>query len=312
MKYAIGVDLGGTNIKFGLVETTGELIYENIIPTEADKGADIVTEHIISAVQEVQQYARKYNIVPVGIGIGTPGIVDRTNRIVLGGADNIAGWSQVHLSDSIEAACNLPVYVNNDANLMGLGEQTFGAARECTDVLFITVGTGIGGAIIINNQLFGGYDNRGTELGHIPLFADGIPCSCGSVGCLEAYASTTALIQQFRERCNSMGILFQDEITGKLIIQLYLQNVPVAIESIHEHCRFLGHGIAGLVNIFSPQRVVIGGGISESGNFYIEKVNEYYQQYVMPDCGVNTHICAAALGNRAGMLGAAQWALTNY
>lgn len=312
MKYAIGVDLGGTNIKFGLVESSGELIYENIIPTEADKGADVVTEHIISAVQEVQQYARKYNIVPVGIGIGTPGIVDRTNRIVLGGADNIAGWSQVHLSDSIEAACNLPVFVNNDANLMGLGEQTFGAARECTDVLFITVGTGIGGAIIINNQLFGGYDNRGTELGHIPLFADGIPCSCGSVGCLEAYASTNALIQQFRERCNSMGILFQDEITGKLIIQLYLQNVPVAVESIHEHCRFLGHGIAGLVNIFSPQRVVIGGGISESGNFYIEKVNEYYQQYVMPDCGVNTHICAAALGNRAGMLGAAQWALTNY
>jgi glucokinase len=230
----------------------------------------------------------------------------------LGGADNIAGWSQVHLSDSIEAACNLPVFVNNDANLMGLGEQTFGAASDCTDVLFITVGTGIGGAIIINNQLFGGYDNRGTELGHIPLFADGIPCSCGSVGCLEAYASTNALIQQFRERCNSMGILFQDEITGKLIIQLYLQNVPVAIESIHEHCRYLGHGIAGLVNIFSPQRVVIGGGISESGNFYIEKVNEYYQQYVMPDCGVNTHICAAALGNRAGMLGAAQWALTNY
>jgi len=312
MKYAIGVDLGGTNIKFGLVESSGELIYENIIPTEADKGADVVTEHIISAVQEVQQYARKYNIVPVGIGIGTPGIVDRTNRIVLGGADNIAGWSQVHLSDSIEAACNLPVFVNNDANLMGLGEQTFGAASDCTDVLFITVGTGIGGAIIINNQLFGGYDNRGTELGHIPLFADGIPCSCGSVGCLEAYASTNALIQQFRERCNSMGILFQDEITGKLIIQLYLQNVPVAIESIHEHCRYLGHGIAGLVNIFSPQRVVIGGGISESGNFYIEKVNEYYQQYVMPDCGVNTHICAAALGNRAGMLGAAQWALTNY
>lgn len=311
MKYAIGVDLGGTNIKYGLLDEQGKLIYEKIMPTEAEKGAERVIQHLISAVKNVLKFAGKNNIVPVGIGIGTPGIVDRTHRIVLGGADNITGWTQVPLAQRIEEVCQLPVFVNNDANLMGLGEQTFGGAKDCSDVLFITVGTGIGGAIIINGKLFGGYDNRGTEMGHIPLFADGIPCSCGSIGCLEAYASTNALIQQFRELCDQSGISFDKEINGKFIVKLYQQKHPVAVQSLHQHCRYLAQGIAGLVNIFSPQKVVIGGGISVSGTFYIENIRKYFDRYVMPDCAVNTSICAATLGNHAGISGAAQWAFVN-
>lgn len=154
MKYAIGVDLGGTSIKYGLLGQNGELIYEEIMPTEADKGAEVVIQNLISAVNNAKQFAKSKKIVPVGVGIGTPGIVDRTNRIVLGGADNITGWSQIPLADRIEEACQLSVSINNDANLMGLGEQTFGSAKNCSDVLFITVGTGIGGAVIINGKLF--------------------------------------------------------------------------------------------------------------------------------------------------------------
>lgn len=311
MKFAIGVDLGGTSIKYGLVDQEGQLFYENVIPTMANEGADVVIQLLISAVKDVQQYAARNKIFPVAVGIGTPGIVDRTNRIVLGGADNIVGWLQVPLSERIEEACQLPVFINNDANLMGLGEQTFGIARDCSDVLFITVGTGIGGAIIINGKLFGGYDNRGTEMGHIPLFADGIPCSCGSIGCLEAYASTNALIQQFKELCDRSAIYFDEEITGKLITELYQQNHPVAVLALNNHCRYLAHGIAGLVNIFSPQKVIIGGGISGSGAFYIERIKKYFDMYVMPDCAVNTKICAATLGNHAGLSGAAQWAFIN-
>ncbi len=311
MKYAIGVDLGGTSIKYGLLGEDGKLIYEKIMPTEADKGAEVVIQNLISAVNNAKLYAGKNKIISVGVGIGTPGIVDRTNRIVLGGADNITGWSQIPLADRIEEACQLPAFINNDANLMGLGEQTFGGARECSDVIFITVGTGIGGAIIINGKLFGGYDNRGTEMGHIPLFADGIPCSCGSIGCLEAYASTNALIQQFKELCSQSGIGFNEEITGKLITSLYRQKHSIAVQALNNHCRYLAHGIAGLVNIFSPQKVVIGGGISASGAFYIDNVKKYFDLYVMPDCAVNTKICAATLGNYAGLSGAAQWAFIN-
>jgi glucokinase len=306
-KYAIGIDLGGTFIKFGLVRSDGQLMYESILPTEANKTASAVIANLISAVKQAQEYAQEQGVVPFGIGIGTPGVIDRTYRVVLE-ANNIVGWKNLNLADSIEQVCGLPVWINNDASMMGLGEQAFGAARNYSDVLFLSVGTGIGGAIIINNKLFGGYDNRGAELGHTPLYSDGVSCSCGNIGCLEAYASTTALIQQFENRCMIAGIGFSEKITGKLIVKLYQEQHPIAVESINVHCRFLGRGIAGLVNIFSPQRVVLGGGISESGSFYIDNIKAEMSRYVVASCAVNTDVCAAQLGNKAGILGAAQWA----
>ncbi len=311
MRYSIGIDLGGTFIKFGLVRSDGKLIYEGILPTEAESGSEMVINNIISASKKVLEKALESRVHPVGIGVGTPGIVDRTNRIVLGGADNLPAWFQIYLADKIECACQLPAYVNNDANMMGLGEQAFGAAQNCSDVVFLTIGTGIGGAVIIDGKLFCGYDNRGTELGHIPLFADGLPCSCGSVGCLEAYTSTSALIQQFIKRREMSGVFVNDKVTGKMIVKLYHENNMWAVESMNDHWQFLGRGIAGLVNIFSPQRVVIGGGISESGAFYIKNLNEEFRKQVMPDCAVNTEICAAKLGNNAGVLGAAQFVFVN-
>jgi glucokinase len=306
-KYAIGIDLGGTFIKFGLVRSDGQLMYESILPTEADKTTSAVIANLISAVRQAQEYAQEQGVVPFGIGIGTPGVIDITYRVVLE-ANNIVGWKNLSLADSIEQVCGLPVWINNDASMMGLGEQAFGAARNYSDVLFLSVGTGIGGAIIIDNKLFGGYDNRGAELGHTPLYSDGVSCSCGNIGCLEAYASTTALIQQFENRCMIAGVGFSEKITGKLIVKLYQDQHPIAVESINAHCRFLGRGIAGLVNIFSPQRVVLGGGISESGSFYINNIKAEMSRYVVASCAVNTDVCAAQLGNKAGILGAAQWA----
>ena len=311
MEYLIGIDLGGTAIKYGLVSADGKLVFEGQIPTEADKGAEVVVENLITTITKVSEYCKKEQIEPVAIGIGTPGIVDKTNRIVLGGADNIVGWSQVYLADKIEEACQLTTFISNDANLMGLGEQAYGAAKDSSDVLFLTIGTGIGGAIIIDGKLFGGYENRGTELGHIPLFFDGIPCSCGSVGCLEAYASTSALIQQFNDRCKKLNISFESEVSGKLIADYYKHKNSIAVECLTNHWAYLGRGIAVLVNIFSPQKVVIGGGISESGIFYLKHLEKEFRNYVMPDCAINTQLCLAELGNKAGILGAAHFAYSN-
>jgi glucokinase len=309
--YAIGIDLGGTYIKFGIVSRTGDVLYDGIMESNARSSAGDVIRNLIKAINECQRFAQEQALTIQGVGIGSPGIIDKTYRVVLGGAENIEGWFNLYLADRIEPEVNLPVFLNNDANLMGLGEQAFGAARDCSDVVFITVGTGIGGAVVIDGNLFGGYDNRGTELGHIPLFADGVSCSCGSIGCLEAYASTTALINMFDQKCQLAGLSINEKLNGKLIIRLYLENHQIAVEALNKHFEYLGHGIAGLVNIFSPQRVIIGGGISESGDFYIAGVNDSFRKYVMPDCAINTTISAAALGNRAGMLGAAQWALIN-
>ena len=165
---------------------------------------------------------------------------------------------------------------------MGLGEAKYGAGRGCTHVVFLTVGTGIGGAVIIDGKLFNGYANRGTELGHVPLIANGERCACGAIGCLEHYASTSALV-----------------------VRLYHENFPMAVECMSEHFYYLGRGIAGFVNIFSPQRIVLGGGVTESGIFYLEKIREVVREHVIADCALNTEIVAASLGNKAGFIGAA-------
>ena len=296
-KYAIGIDL---------IDNEGVFHFQGKLPSKADISAEAVIGQLVTACKETMASAQQLGVTIEGIGIGTPGIVDETNRIVLGGAENIKGWENLNLADRIEAETHLPVQMGNDANLMGLGETMYGAGQGARNVVFLTVGTGIGGAVVIDGKLFNGFANRGTELGHVPLIANGEPCACGSIGCLEHYASTSALVRRFNKRAAEAGRSFSgEEINGELIVRLYKEGDKLATECLDEHCDFLGHGIAGFINIFSPQRIVIGGGLSEAGDFYIQKVSERAHRYVMADCAVNTRIMAASLGNKAGSIGAA-------
>lgn len=305
-KYAIGIDLGGTSVKYALIDNEGVFHFQGKLPSKADISAEAVIGQLVTACKETMASAQQLGVTIEGIGIGTPGIVDETNRIVLGGAENIKGWENLNLADRIEAETHLPVQMGNDANLMGLGETMYGAGQGARNVVFLTVGTGIGGAVVIDGKLFNGFANRGTELGHVPLIANGEPCACGSIGCLEHYASTSALVRRFNKRAAEAGRSFSgEEINGELIVRLYKEEDKLATECLDEHCDFLGHGIAGFINIFSPQRIVIGGGLSEAGDFYIQKVSERAHRYVMADCAVNTRIMAASLGNKAGSIGAA-------
>ena len=309
--YAIGIDLGGTNVKYALIDNEGVFHFDGILPSMAEVSAEAVIGQLAEAVSQVKKVAALNGIDLKGVGIGTPGIVDETGRIVVGGAENIRGWENIALAGRLEEISALPVRMGNDANLMGLGETVFGAGRGASDVVFITVGTGIGGAVVIGGKLFAGYAGRGTELGHVPLIADGEKCACGSVGCLEHYASASALVRRFCDRMKRESPAFDPgNVDGKYIVGLYRQGDAVAVESLDEHCDFLGHGIAGFINIFSPQKVVIGGGLSQAGEFYISKVREAAMKYSMRDCAVNTEIVAAELGNRAGCLGAASLVLS--
>ena len=169
MKYAIGIDIGGTSIKYSLVEETGTPLFEDKIPSQATVSKEAVIAQIQKAIQDTMDFAISKEIKISGIGIGTPGIIDNTQRIILGGAENIKGWEKLNLADIIEKEFNLPVFLANDANAMALGETLYGAGRGCENIVFLTIGTGIGGAIIIDGKLFSGYDNRGGELGHVPL-----------------------------------------------------------------------------------------------------------------------------------------------
>lgn len=305
MEYAIGIDLGGTSIKYALVDKAGNSFFEGKLPSFASVSAAEVIGQLVKAATILKEEAARQNWEICGVGVGTPGIVDVTNSIVLGGAENIVGWENIDLATILEEKLNLPIVIGNDANLMGLGETKFGAGRGCTHVVFLTVGTGIGGAVIIDGKLFNGYANRGTELGHVPLIATGERCACGAVGCLEHYASTAALVRRFAALAQERGLTFDEEINGELIVRLYHEAFPLAIDCLNEHFYYLGRGIAGFINIFSPERIVIGGGVAESGAFYLEKIREVVKENVIMDCALNTEIVAAELGNRAGLIGAA-------
>lgn len=299
VKYAVGVDLGGTSVKFALVSEMGDILYADKLLLGKNAKREVILSILHTAIHTTLKQAEKLDIIVSGIGIGTPGIVN--NGVVLGGADNLNGWKNIFLGSVFSKAFDLPVFVDNDANVMGLGEAAYGAAQGSSDVVFITVGTGIGGAVVINGKLFGGHGNRGTELGHISINHNGIDCNCGGRGCLEAYASTAALIQQYALKTGKK----ESEIDGYYIVGKYLEEEEAAVECMNDHTRYLGHGIASLINIFSPQKVVVGGGISEAGNFYINLIRKATFEYAMPDCAANTEVLPTRLGNQAGCLGAA-------
>ena len=298
-KYAVGIDLGGTFVKYALVSSSGTILFDGKLPIGGNATREETLDTIQESIQKMVDKAAEKEIELKGIGIGSPGVVD--NGVVIGGADNLDRWENIDLGTIYSSKFAMPVFVDNDANVMGLGEVAFGAAKDSTDVIFITVGTGIGGAIVINDHLYSGYKNRGGELGHVIIKHDGIDCSCGGRGCLEAYASTSALIQQYADKTGKNV----NEVNGHYIIQRFKENEPEAVACLKDHTDYLGHGIAGFINTFAPQKVVIGGGISEAGQFYIDMIKEAAFRYAMPDCAVNTDIVSASLGNNAGCLGAA-------
>lgn len=309
LRFAIGIDLGGTSLKYAVVDSLGEIRYAGKLSTPATEGAEAVLQQILKGVSLCRQYACAEGITLAGIGVGTPGVISEDERVVLGGAENIEGWEQIPLSERLEAASGLPVWVNNDANLMALGETMFGAGRGATDVVFLTIGTGIGGGVLIGGKLWGGYRNRGTEFGHMTVKYDGERCACGSVGCLEHYASTSALVRRFAERCKELGRSVEAP-DGEKITALYHAGDPLAREVMEEHWQILSLGLVGIIHIFSPQKVVIGGGISEAGPFYIEALRERVAAQVMAVSAEGCDVVAATLGNRAGTLGAAALAFS--
>lgn len=299
LRYAIGVDLGGTFVKIALVSSMGDIVFTDKLPIGKSASKEIILNTIEKIIQMALDEANTKQLDVIGIGLGTPGIVQ--DGVILGGSENLNGWENIDLSSYYNQKFGLPVLVDNDANLMGLGEFYYGAAKGCIDVVFLTIGTGIGGAIIVNGKLYGGHKNRGTELGHIVVEHNGPDCNCGGRGCLELYASTTALIKDYSDRTGKDV----KDLNGHYIIKKFNENEKLAVKSMQEHTDYLGHGVAALINTFAPQKVVIGGGISDAGQFYIDMISKYAKSYMMPSCGNNTEIVGAKLGNNAGSLGAA-------
>lgn len=299
VKYAVGVELCEDVVSFALVSEIGDILFSDKLQLSKNATREVILSILHTSIHTALKEAGKLDKPVSGIGIGTPGIV--FNGVVLGGAGNLNGWKNIFLGSVFSKAFDLPVYVNNDVNVKGLAETAYGAARGCSDVLFLTVDTGIEGAVLIDGKLFGGYRNHGTKLGHITINQNGVDCTCGGRGCLDVYASIKALRHQYMLKTGRKENLVDEHCIWKR----YNKGEEAAVQCISDHIRYLGQGIASLINIFAPQKVVVGGGISKADRFYVELIQKITFDFAMSDCAANTEIMAAMLGNQAGILGAA-------
>lgn len=299
--WTLGIDIGGTAVKLAVVDRFAATCYENSSPTPADGELASFLADLRQRVDRALAEAARRGAIVSAIGIGVPGLVER-NRVV-GGVNNVPILAGVSLAEEL-AEFNLPVKVENDAYLMGMAESQFGAALGVADVIFLTVGTGIGAALKLNGRFYRGANGRSSEIGHMILSYGGARCSCGNRGCFEVLASMPALIDRYMGLADPVACS-ADTPTGPELVRRYLAGEPSARAAFHFHFEYLAAGIASLINIFDPRQVVIGGGITESGDFYVRQVRRRVAKSVMIASTADSAVVKAELGTRAGCIGAA-------
>ncbi len=310
--YYAGIDLGGTNIATGIVNEKNEIVAKVSVKTLKERPAEEVIKDMYNSVAMACEKAGISVDDIESIGIGAPGTIDPKNGIVL--YSNNFGWENVMLFDILKKYTNKPLYVSNDANCGALGEFIAGGAKGCENAVVITVGTGVGGGIIINGKILEGFNGAGGEFGHSILIKDGEPCTCGRKGCLEAYASVTALINQTKAKMKQfpnslMNKLAQEDgkVNGKTAFAAAKKGDTAAQEVVDTFLSYLAEGIVNAINIFQPDVVLIGGGISNEGDYILNPLREFADKYSYASKQLKnkTQIRRATLSNDAGIVGAA-------
>ncbi|MDR0300046.1 MAG: ROK family glucokinase [Streptococcaceae bacterium] len=313
----IGIDLGGTTVKFGILTTAGEIQDQWAIATNIlDEGAHIVPDIIESIKHRLALYKLATSDF-IGIGMGSPGSVNLETGAVTG-AYNLNWKTTVEVGKAITEATGLPFFIDNDANVAALGERWMGAGENQPDVIFITLGTGVGGGIIAGGNLIHGVANAGGEIGHIVVVPeDGFDCTCGSKGCLETVASATGIVRvarQLAEEYVGASQLHQAIDSGQLIsskdiFEAAEEGDTFALSVVDKVSFYLGLACGNLGNTLNPDSIVIGGGVSAAGEFLRARVEKYFLQFTFPTVKKTTKIKLATLGNDAGIIGAASLAL---
>ncbi len=308
-KFYVGIDLGGTFIKGGVVDGCGNILVEGKVPTECNLGVDKIVENIAKLALDLVGKSGVSRDEIVGLGIGSPGIVDSKAGVVVFSAN--LGFKNFPLKERVGALTGFEVKAANDANVAALGEVKFGAAKAYDDVIMLTLGTGVGGGIVVEGKLVEGNKGAGAELGHMVIEMDGEPCSCGRKGCLEAYASATALIRSTKRAMTAhkdskmweIGSL--DAVTGKTSFD-YKDSDPYAKEVVDNYMKALASGITNFCNIFRPQAVLLGGGVCAQGDALVKPLQALVDKEIFAGLmGPQVKIITAELGNSAGLLGAA-------
>ncbi|WP_294571397.1 ROK family protein [uncultured Subdoligranulum sp.] len=299
-KIYLGIDIGGTAVKLGLVDETGTVLDRAERSVSFDGYRTPILDTVRAAAADFTD-GRRGQLA--GIGVSATGQIDSRKGIVAGTCGSLPGWVGAPIRDRLTEDFGLPVTVANDANCMCLGEVWVGAARGCTDVIGITIGTGIGGGILTGGRLLEGARGLGGEMGHYRTHAlDGVPCTCGARGCWERYASTTALVR-------AAQTLDPELRDGRAIFAAARAGRCDVLGLLDRWMDEIAQGLAGMVHIFNPQRILVGGGVSAQKELLIEPLEHKVKAAVMPAFAEGLTLQAAALQNDAGLVGAVYYLL---
>jgi glucokinase len=310
MGLTIGVDIGGTKIAAGVVDEHGSILETSTVPTPP------TADGVIDAIADAVRAASSEHDVDA-VGIGAPGYVDDKRATVLF-TPNLS-WRHEALKDKVEQRIDLPVAIENDANAAAWGEYKFGVGTGHEDVVCITIGTGLGGGVIIGGRLHRGRFGVAAEFGHIRMVPDGLLCGCGNQGCWEQYASGSALVRYARQRATatpenatillSLGDGTPEGVEGKHISEAARQGCPVAVDSFRELARWAGAGLADLASLFDPGAFIVGGGVSDEGDLVLDPIRKSYRRWLVGSrWRPHAEVLAAQLGGWAGMVGVADLA----
>jgi glucokinase len=310
MGLTIGVDIGGTKIAAGVVDEHGSILETSTVPTPP------TADGVIDAIADAVRAASSEHDVDA-VGIGAPGYVDDKRATVLF-TPNLS-WRHEALKDKVEQRIDLPVVIENDANAAAWGEYKFGVGTGHEDVVCITIGTGLGGGVIIGGRLHRGRFGVAAEFGHIRMVPDGLLCGCGNQGCWEQYASGSALVRYARQRATatpenaaillSLGDGTPEGVEGKHISEAARQGCPVAVDSFRELARWAGAGLADLASLFDPGAFIVGGGVSDEGDLVLDPIRKSYRRWLVGSrWRPHAEVLAAQLGGWAGMVGVADLA----
>jgi len=306
----LGIDLGGTNIAVGLVDDSPKVIADASCPTDAGRPYQEIVKDMADLCNKVMAEGGATLNDIKGIGIGSPGSIDSANGVVLY-ANNL-GWDHVPLRAELgKYFPNIPIGVENDANAAAYGEYVVNGNGSDSFVA-ITLGTGIGGGIVLDQKIYRGHNGSGGELGHTTLVFGGEPCTCGKPGCWEAYAAVTALIRQTKAAMEAnpdslMVKLAEDagKVSGRTAFDAAKQGDNAAQQVVDTYIRYVAEGIVNVINIFQPETLVIGGGISKEGDYLLKPIQEYVNTYTYGGVEPRTKLMIATLFNDAGIIGAA-------
>jgi len=311
-KYVFGVDVGGTTVKLGLFDVEGNLLDKWEIPTRTGNGGERILPDIAESIKDKMAGKKLAREDVAGVGLGAPGPIDAEGTVY--GAVNL-GWGTFSISDTLSGLLEMTVKAGNDANVAALGEMWKGGGKSCRNMVAVTLGTGVGGGIIVNGGMLTGACGAGGEIGHIHVEDEETEaCGCGNIGCLEEYASATGVVRlakralQATDEPSVLRERAMDKLSAKAVFDAVKAGDALAIKIAEQFGEYLGKGLAVIAGVVNPEMFVIGGGVSRAGEILFDYIRPHFEKTVFKGCK-SVKFALATLGNDAGIYGAAKLVL---